>query len=91
MSVVFTIVCNHSIWYFPLLPLHAAGAVAAHEFLHIGHAHAVEVTDDAVLEAGGRHGELQRLLPVIVGVQPVDKTAGKARSMMSLITYRLDS
>ena len=44
-----------------LSALHAAGAVAAGQLLDVGDVDAVEVADDAVLEAGGRDCELQRL------------------------------
>src|SRR5699024_1547330 len=58
--------------------LDAAGAVAAGQLLHVGDADPVEVADDGVLQAGGRHGELQGLLLVLIVGQAVDQAAGKA-------------
>ncbi|MEI3085807.1 MAG: hypothetical protein V8S87_07305 [Oscillospiraceae bacterium] len=74
------------------LSLDSAGAVAAHELFNIGNADAVGVTEDAVLEAGRRNGELKRGLLVVVIVQAVDQAAGKVvaaparRSTMSRIS-----
>ena len=54
----------------PLLPNSAdspadtAGGVAAHQLLDLGHGDQVEVAKDGVLQAGGGHGKVERLLRV---------------------------
>src|SRR5690606_20519973 len=60
------------------LPLYPPRSVAAHELLDLGHADAVEVARDRVLEAARRHGELERLAAVVVGVEAVNQ-AGRER------------
>ena len=42
----------------------AAGAVAFHEVLDFGDRDLIVVPENGVLEAGGGHGEIQRLLVV---------------------------
>ena len=54
------------------LSLHPTRAVAAHEFGYIGNGNAVEIADDAVLEAAGRDCEFERGLLVLVMIQAVD-------------------
>ena len=58
--------------------LHAAGAVTAHQLFHFIDTDAVEVAGNAVLQAGSRHGELQRLLLIFIMGQPIEQTAAEA-------------
>ena len=60
------------------LSLHPTRAVAAHEFFHVGDGHAVEIADDAVLQAAGGNREFECGLLVLVMVQAIDQTAGEA-------------
>lgn len=61
-----------------ILPLHPAGAIAAYEPGHIGNTNTVEVSEDRMLQAACRHGELQRGLPVGIVVQTIEQPTGKA-------------
>ena len=57
--------------------LYSSRAVAAHELFDIANAHAVKVTNHAVLEAACRNCEFERQLLVLILVQPVDQAARK--------------
>ena len=48
--------------------LYPAGAVAAHEFFNIGDTYAVEIADDAVLEAACGNREFQCGLLILIMV-----------------------
>ena len=54
------------------LPLHSAGAVAAHELGHVGNTNTVEVADDRMLQAACRHSELKCRLLVLVVVEAIE-------------------
>ena len=58
--------------------LHAPAAAPLHQAFHLGHAHAVEVAADGVLEAAGRHGEFQRRLFILIGVEAINQAAAEA-------------
>ena len=61
-----------------MLTLDAAGAVAAGQLLHLGHGDHVVVALNGVLEGGGRHGELHRVLGALAVEQSVDQAAAEA-------------
>ena len=54
-------------------PLDSARHVPRHEVFNLGYCDSVEITQNRMLQAACRDSELQRLLPILVSVQPVDQ------------------
>src|SRR5688572_6990186 len=62
----------------PGLPLHAPRRVAGREPLDLGHAHAVEITRDGLLQRARRDREPERGVRALAGDQTVDQPGGEA-------------